>query len=569
MQCALNRYCSKRWHWNIQLLKKLSGKGQDKDQKQIPIPVKGSPLFYNQKQILSTGHAKPNEINELIMERKILHLMTLILLITCISACIHPAEQLETHEKTGTSFMYTVYSSHFELFAEADAFIKGDSSSVLSHFSTLTDFKPVEKGTITMILTVKGIETRQKLLQPTRKGIYRFTIVPETAGEGSLRFEIESDQGKYEVIVPKVRVFENAETASKAADTIVISRTNTTTFTKEQSWKVDFATGYPSLEPFGQVIRTTALIQAPQDKEMLVVAKSSGVAVFPSQGIYEGTAITSGHTLLTISGQGMLDDNISVRYAEAKSNYAKAKVDYERVKALADEKIVPEKDLVQAQNAFETRKAVYDNLRQNSGETGQTVVSPMSGFVKQVLVRNGSSVETGQALFVISSSESLVLTAEIPPRYAPVIGNLTSASICSPANDKIYTLEELNGRFLAIGKAANPDNFLIPVKLQIENKYQFIPGSFTDLYLKTEAGIHVLTVPQSALLEEQGTFFVWVQQTPELYEKREVKTGMTDGILTEITAGITVNDRIVTRGAIYIKLAQSTGALDAHSGHVH
>ncbi|MCK7461958.1 MAG: hypothetical protein MZU84_07820 [Sphingobacterium sp.] len=57
--------------------------------------------------------------------------------------------------------------------------------------------------------------------------------------------------------------------------------------------------------------------------------------------------------------------------------------------------------------------------------------------------------------------------------------------------------------------------------------------------------------------------------TPELFEKREVLPGVTDGIRTEILKGIFENERIVTQGAVFIKLAQSTGTLDAHSGHVH
>ncbi|MCK5730556.1 MAG: hypothetical protein KAH68_05750, partial [Draconibacterium sp.] len=78
-----------------------------------------------------------------------------------------------------------------------------------------------------------------------------------------------------------------------------------------------------------------------------------------------------------------------------------------------------------------------------------------------------------------------------------------------------------------------------------------------------------LTIPISALLEEQGIFSVFVQITPELFEKREVKTGATDGLKTEILKGLTQHERVVSKGAILIKLAQATGALDAHSGHVH
>jgi hypothetical protein len=54
-----------------------------------------------------------------------------------------------------------------------------------------------------------------------------------------------------------------------------------------------------------------------------------------------------------------------------------------------------------------------------------------------------------------------------------------------------------------------------------------------------------------------------------VFEKREVKIGTTDGMRTEIKSGISSLDRIVCKGAILVKLAQSSGTLDAHSGHVH
>ncbi len=60
-----------------------------------------------------------------------------------------------------------------------------------------------------------------------------------------------------------------------------------------------------------------------------------------------------------------------------------------------------------------------------------------------------------------------------------------------------------------------------------------------------------------------------MQVTPELFEKREVKTGITDGIKTEILSGLSTHERIVTKGAFLVKLAQSSGALDPHAGHVH
>lgn len=162
-----------------------------------------------------------------------------------------------------------------------------------------------------------------------------------------------------------------------------------------------------------------------------------------------------------------------------------------------------------------------------------------------------------------------MLRAEVQQKYAPILGTIKSANIRTINDDQTYTLEQLNGKLISFGKTANSDNYLIPVSLQIDNKGGFVSGSFVEVYLKSVTNTQALTVPNQSLLEEQGVFFVYVQVNPELFEKREVKIGGTDGLNTEIISGITSKDRIVTKGAMMIKLAQATGNLDAHSGHNH
>ena len=193
----------------------------------------------------------------------------------------------------------------------------------------------------------------------------------------------------------------------------------------------------------------------------------------------------------------------------------------------------------------------------------------MSGFVKQVLVKNGTYVEAGQPIVIVAQNKTLLLNAEVQQKYAAMLGSIASANIRTVQDNQTYSLEQLNGKVLSFGKATNSDNYLIPVALQIDNIGSFTAGGFVEVYLKTVTNTLALTVPTSALLEDQGAFFVYVQVTPELFEKREVKIGGTDGMLTEIRTGLNSGERVVTKGAILIKLAQATGTLDAHSGHVH
>ena len=495
--------------------------------------------------------------------------ISIVLLALALAGCKgkQTAEQHEEHEEV--KFQHTAYTTDFELFAEADAFVVGETANVLSHFSRLPDFKALESGSMTIRLMVKGKEVSQKLDKPTRKGIYSFDIQPETAGTGTLKFEITNEKGSFEVLVPEVKVFTEHHEAHEAAGNVVVSKTNTTVFTKEQSWKVDFATEFPQIEPFGQVIKTTAKVQSAQGDEMIVSAKASGIVVISSGNVLEGKSVSNGQVLFTISGSSLADNNSAVRYSEAKNNFEKAKSDYERSKELAKDKIVSEKDLLNAKNQYDNTMAIYDNLNKNFSPAGQRVASPMSGFIKQLFVQNGQYVEAGQPIVTVSQNKTLVLRAEVQQKYASVLGSIQDANIRTLHDNQTYTLEQLNGKVMSFAKTTNDDNYLIPINLQIDNTGSFVSGGFVEIYLKTMTNAQAMTVPNDALLEEQGIFFVYTQITPELFEKREVKIGPTDGVKTEILQGITATERIVSNGAIFIKLAQATGTLDAHSGHVH
>lgn len=495
-------------------------------------------------------------------------LLTSLIVIT-VAGCNHSHENGSDTESEEIKFQYTAYSDQYELFAEADPFITGQTANVLSHLSNLPDFTALTSGAITLKLSVNGKTVEQTLESPSRKGIYSFDISPEAAGAGTLEYTVKTEAGNYKIIVPEVVVYAGNQEAATAAGENIVSRTNTTVFTKEQSWKTEFSTGYPVREPFGQVIKTTAQIQSAQGDEALVTAKTSGVISLPGLGLTEGINVSNGQTLLTIKGSGLAENNSAIRYSEAQNNFEKASADYERAKLLAEDKIVSEKQLLEVKTQYENARSVYENLKQNFSAAGQTVFSPMSGFVKQIFVRNGQYVEAGQPLTVISQNKSLLLRAELQQKYARDLLSIATANIRTTEDDKTYTLEELNGKVLSVGKTTTTDNFLIPVTIQVNNVGSFIPGGFVELYLKTISNSQALTVPVSAVLEEQGNFFVYVQVTPELFEKREIKTGTTDGIRTDVINGLVDDERIVLKGAVLIRLSQATGALDAHSGHVH
>ena len=478
-------------------------------------------------------------------------------------------ESVSDHEHEDVKLQITAYSNEFELFAEADPFVVGKTSNVLSHFSNLPDFTALEDGSITIHLIVNGEESSQSLDKPTRNGIYSFDIKPKAEGTGTLIFSIKTEKGEFQLKVPEVKVFDDGHDAIHDAEDAELLATNAVVFTKEQSWKIDFATEIPQKEAFGQIIKTTAKVLPAQGDELLISAKTNGIVMLSADNLLEGTEIKKGQVLFSISGSELADNNFAVRYIEAQNNFEKAKSDYERSKELAKDKIVSEKELLSAKNQYDNAKAIYDNLNKNFNSLGQRGSSPMNGFVQQVFVQNGMYVEAGQAILSMNQNERLLLYAEVQQKYVSILGTISSAKIRTLHDNHTYTLKELNGKVLSYGRTVSVDNYLIPVNLQIDNNGNFVSRGFVEVYLKTISNSQALTIPNTALLEEQGNYFVFVQIHPELFEKREIKPGANDGLRTEIMDGINQNERIVTQGAILIKLAQATGALDAHSGHVH
>lgn len=499
---------------------------------------------------------------------KAYNLVGVLLMAITFMACVHtPGGTAEEHEHD-ESVRLTAYNNEFEVFAEADPFVAGQQSDILAHFTLLENFKPLKEGKITISLIVGTDGIRQSVEEPVRDGIFLFSLKPSTVGTGKLIFDINTSDGHSQLIVPNVKIFDNEHDAQHAAADAVESVSNGVLFTKEQSWKVDFATEEARNEPFGQIIRTIAQIQPSQSDEKVIVAKAGGIVAFSGSGIAGGQSVNAGQVLFTIDSGDLADNNLGVRYNEAASELNREKSDYERKKELAKDRIVSERDLMEAETAFKNAEVNFNHLHKNFSAGKQSVSSSMNGFVKQVMVRNGEYAAAGQPVLVVSQNRDLLIKAEIQPVYFDALTTISDVTIKVLNSNLTYNLEDLKGKVVSYGKSVDLQNPLIPLVLQVQNTAGLLPGSFVELYIRLRTSDHALTVPRESIIEEMGAYFVFVQITPEFFEKRPVVAGKTDGFRTEIKEGLISSERVVSKGAILVKLAQVSGQLDTH-GHAH
>ena len=336
-------------------------------------------------------------------------------------------------------------------------------------------------------------------------------------------------------------------------------------FKKTQAEAVGLQTRKVTPGAFTNVIKASGRVLAAQGEESTIVATVPGVVVFGKLPFIEGTAVRKGQPILNLASSNLSEGNVAIR---TQSAYEKAKKEYERMQSLIGDKIVSAKDFEQARLNYENAKTAWEAVKGKQTSDGVSVVAPQNGYLKNLLVKEGDYVSVGQPLATVTQNNRLMLRAEVSEKYYQSLPVIRSANFRTPYDDQTYQLSELHGRLLSYGKSSDADAFYIPVTFEFDNKGAIIPGSFVEIYLLTAPMENVISVPASALIEEQGIYSVFVKEHEEAYRKVAVTLGADNGKEVQILSGLKAGDEVVTEGAYQIKLASASNAIPAHT-HNH
>lgn len=337
-------------------------------------------------------------------------------------------------------------------------------------------------------------------------------------------------------------------------------------FSKEQSWKIDFATAVVEKQNFGGAVKVVAKVVATPQDFTTIVATTSGKVQFVGN-VVEGKEVVAGEPLFYLEGGDVTDNDAAVKYAEAESNYLLAKSDYERKKLLFNDMVVSERDLEAAEALYKQAEARYKSLNRSFGGGKVTLKAVKNGYIASLLVSNGDYVEPGTPIATVQCNGNYNIVAELPVRFAPQLRNIADVNIVLPTGEA-FSMNSAGGSVVAVGSAANGCNML-PLTISAGAIDGVVPGSIVTLYITSVSDTKAVVVPRTALVEEMGNFFVFVQNNPISFEKRAVEVGATDGIMVQVLDGVAAGERVVTKGAVSLKLSQGAAALDPHAGHVH
>lgn len=311
--------------------------------------------------------------------------------------------------------------------------------------------------------------------------------------------------------------------------------------------------------PFRDVISVTGKIVSAPGNDRTIVAAIPGIVSFSGPAV-EGLRVEAGKPLMIISSD-RIQDGDPVR--RAKIAYETAASEFERASSLVGDQIISRKDYEAIKSNYETAKIAYEALSKNYGQDGYAVSSPSDGHVKQFLVGEGDYVTVGQPLASVVGDGGLYLRADVPERYYMEMKRVETANFRLPYSSRVFE----SGPVLSYGRSSETSSY-IPVTFNLEGGDELIPGAYAEVWIKTKERRDVISVPVSALTEEQGAYFVYVRMCEESYRKQPVSLGLSDGNRVEIVSGLEGGEQVVTEGAIYVKLASASNAIPAHT-HNH
>jgi membrane fusion protein, heavy metal efflux system len=286
-------------------------------------------------------------------------------------------------------------------------------------------------------------------------------------------------------------------------------------------------------------------------------AEASQIAAANAQLRIEGTRLESEHRGMT----GKLN--------AAKAEMEEAKHAYERSQRLYARQAISQQKLEQDEAKYKVAEAGYNaGVKQlevlNASErnralepivttTSYNVIAPIAGIIVKVHKAMGERVAPGEPIVEIINLETVWVEAPIFERDLEKLSRRTRALFTTTA----YPEKEFKGSVVDISPVIDPQKRTANVIFSVPNGGRPLRiGMQADVRLDTGESIDAVVIPAGAVLEHEGKRIVYVLLSGEEFERREVTLGDEAGGKVAVLAGLKSGERVVTQGALQLKLQE-------------
>ncbi len=475
------------------------------------------------------------------------------------------------HDDHGAAISITQYTDKSELFMEHEPLVEDVSTELIIHLTRTSDFTPITRGSLEVRVISASGQTYSIIDDaPARDGIFLPVVSVPFTDTARMELRLKSSQ------LEDVQILENVEVHApgyhppheeeEAEDPNAIS------FLKEQQWKIEYALEQVQSRLVYQAVLATGTLSLPASGEAVLPSPASGLVRFANGSQLEtGIEVSQGEILFVIDP----DASWQAGLAKLSEDYQLAKAELDRVNALQEQNAVSKRRIQEAEIRLQTLTTA---LRQMGGEAAldgsanlqARAKTPLDGLISEIYVKPGQRVEAGQALALVINSDSLILDAQTVPSRLEKLGPITDATFRPSGSSRVFSVSEMGGHVVSNTPLAVSGSNLASVRFHFDNPdRQFIAGTRVSVQLLGgEASSDGVAIPVAAIQEEEGIPIVYVQTEGETVEKRYPKLGANDGSYTQALSGIEAGERVVTKGATFIRLSTLSTSEMGH-GHAH
>ena len=296
-----------------------------------------------------------------------------------------------------------------------------------------------------------------------------------------------------------------------------------------------------------------------------------------------GDTVRKGEPLFTIDTPDIVDaegDFLNGRAAEvkAKAVLAQAQRTRERTARLVAGEAAAQRDLEQAQTdvisaesdlraaqaqveaarqrllAFNLTAAEVEQLGEGRRLNRVTrVLAPIGGAVVARQVGPGQYVrpDSGVALFTIADLSTMWLIAQVYEAQIPMV------QLQEPVKVQVTALPGTSfpARVSYLGPSVDPATRRVLVRCVVQNSRGMLRPEMFATFRFEETKAELLTVPESAVVQEGGLQVVWLLSADNRFERRIVQTGRRVAGLVEIRSGLREGEKVIMEGALFLSRA--------------